>query len=113
MSSRRLKFFALSLLLFVISLPGLLYGQKLSRLTVGYSAISYDQLPAWVAKETGIFVKNGLDVQLVFFTGGTTALMALVSGDTFISQNAGPEVANAYIRGSRMLSWSGATSSLT
>jgi ABC-type nitrate/sulfonate/bicarbonate transport system substrate-binding protein len=35
---------------------------QLTRLNVGYSAISGDQLPAWVAKEAGIFEKNGLDV---------------------------------------------------
>ena len=35
-----------------------------TKLNVGYSAISGDQLPAWVAKEAGIFQKNGLDVQL-------------------------------------------------
>ena len=33
-----------------------------TRVNVGYSAISADQLPAWVAKDTGIFAKNGLDV---------------------------------------------------
>ena len=38
---------------------------QLTRINVGYSAISGDQLPAWVAKETGIFEKNGLDVQLI------------------------------------------------
>ena len=71
-----------------------------TKLTVGYSAISGDQLPAWVAKETGIFEKNGLDVQLVFFTGGTTAVMALVSSDTPISQVAGAGVINSALAGS-------------
>jgi ABC-type nitrate/sulfonate/bicarbonate transport system substrate-binding protein len=48
---------------------------QLTKINVGYSAISGDALPAWVAKEAGIFEKNGLDVQLVFFKGGTTAVM--------------------------------------
>ena len=61
----------------------------MTRINVGYSAISGDALPAWVAKDAGIFEKNGLDVQLVFFTGGTTAVMALVSADTPIAQLAG------------------------
>jgi ABC-type nitrate/sulfonate/bicarbonate transport system substrate-binding protein len=73
---------------------------QMTKLTVGYSAISGDQLPAWVAKETGIFEKNGLDVQLVFFTGGTTAVMALVSADTPISQVAGAGVINSAMAGS-------------
>ena len=41
-----------------------------AKLKVGYSAISAVDLPAWVAKEAGIFEKNGLDVQLIYFTGG-------------------------------------------
>lgn len=71
-----------------------------TKINVGYSAISGDALPAWVAKDAGIFEKNGLDVQLVFFTGGTTAVMALVSADTPIAQLAGPAVINSVLAGS-------------
>src|SRR5262245_61190423 len=34
---------------------------QLTKITVGYSAIAAGHLPAWVAKEVGIFAKNGLD----------------------------------------------------
>jgi hypothetical protein len=37
-----------------------------TKINVGYSAIGGDALPAWIAKDAGIF-ENGLDVQLVFF----------------------------------------------
>jgi ABC-type nitrate/sulfonate/bicarbonate transport system substrate-binding protein len=50
---------------------------QLTKVTVGYSAIAAGHLPAWVAKEAGIFAKNGLDVQLVYLRAGTTATMAL------------------------------------
>ena len=73
---------------------------QLTKLSVGYSAISGDALPAWIAKDAGIFEKNGLDVQLVFFTGGTTAVMALVSADTPIAQLAGAAVINSVMAGS-------------
>lgn len=73
---------------------------QLTRINVGYGALSGDQLPAWVAKEAGIFEKNGLDVQLIFFTGGSTAAMALVSGDTPMSQIAGPGLVNSALAGS-------------
>jgi len=73
---------------------------QLTKLNVGYSAISGDALPAWIAKDAGIFEKNGLDVQLVFFTGGTTAVMALVSADTPIAQLAGAAVINSVMAGS-------------
>jgi NitT/TauT family transport system substrate-binding protein len=85
---------------------------QLTRLTVGYSAISGDQLPGWVAKEAGIFEKNGLDVQLIFFTGGTTAVMALVSADTPISQVAGAAVVNSALAGSDTVLLVGGVTSL-
>jgi NitT/TauT family transport system substrate-binding protein len=77
-----------------------LAGAQPARINVGYSAISADQLPAWVAKETGIFAQNGLDVQLIFFTGGTTAILALVSGDVPITQVSGPGLINSVLAGS-------------
>jgi NitT/TauT family transport system substrate-binding protein len=92
--------------------PAVHGAEKLTSLNVGYSAISFDQLPAWTAKETGLFAKNGLDVQLVYFTGGTTAVMALVSGNISISQNAGPEIANAQLGGSDPVLIAGGTVTL-
>ena len=73
---------------------------QLTKITVGYSAIGAVHFPAWVAKESGIFRTNGLDVQLVYFTGGTTAVMALLSRDAPIMQMAGPAIVNAGLRGS-------------
>jgi len=73
---------------------------QVTKLRVGYSAISEVDMPAWVAKETKLFEKNGLDVQLVYFTGGTTAVLALVSGEVPICQVAGPAVVNSALAGS-------------
>ena len=71
-----------------------------TRINMGYSAISGNALPAWIAKDAGIFEKNGLDVQLVYFTGGTTAVMALISADTPLAYLAGPAVINSVLAGS-------------
>src|SRR5215813_9420907 len=73
---------------------------QLVKLNVGYSAISGDQLPLWVGKELGIFEKDGLDVQPIFFTGGSTAILALVSGDVPITQVSGPGLVNSVLAGS-------------
>ncbi len=73
---------------------------QLTSLHVGYSAISADQLPAWVAKDAGIFEKNGLNIDLIFFTGGATSILALVSGDVPITQVSGPGVVNSALGGS-------------
>ena len=82
------------------------------KISVGYSAISGDALPAWIAKDAGIFEKNGLDAQLVFFTGGTTAVMALVSADTPITQMAGAAVVNSVVAGSDAAIIAGGVTSL-
>lgn len=94
------SFFVASIVFGLLLLAGSPLPARPTRINVGYSAISGDQLPAWVAKETGIFAKNGLDVQLIFFTGGTTTVLALVSGDVPISQVAGPAVVNSALAGS-------------
>ena len=67
---------------------------------MGYVGIDVPQLPAWMAKEAGIFQKNGLDVQLVNFTGGPTAIAALISGDVPFTQVSGPSVVSSHLRGS-------------
>ena len=72
--------FPIGVMICVFLLSSLALAQS-TKLNAGYSAISADQLPAWIAKETGIFKKNGLDIQLIYFTGGTTAVQALVSGE--------------------------------
>lgn len=66
-----------------------------TKLTVGYSNISGDFLPVWVAKEAGLFKSNGLDVDLVYQNGGTRAMASLLSGGTQISQMGGSEPLSA------------------
>ena len=83
-----------------------------TRVHVGYSAISGDQLPAWVAKEAGIFDKNGLNIDLIFFTGGSTSILALVSNDVPITQVSGPGVVNSVLAGSDAVFVAGGITSL-
>ena len=42
-----------------------------TKVAIGYSGISADQLVIWVAKDAGIFAKNNIDAQTVYFSGGT------------------------------------------
>ena len=72
---------------------------QLTKMTVGYSAMTSAHLPAWLAKEAGIFAKNGLDVQLVYVRGGATVMMALLSKETPISQVGGSSIVGASLRG--------------
>jgi len=110
MKTTRIHFhFLAAILSILLSSSGL---AQLTPLNVGYSAISEEQLPAWIAKETGIFERNGLAVQLIYFTGGTTTVQALVSGEVPISQVAGPAVVNSALAGSDIIIFAGGATSL-
>jgi NitT/TauT family transport system substrate-binding protein len=110
MKTKRIHFYFLAVILAILLNSSV--SAQLTKLNVGYSAISEEQLPAWIAKETGIFKKNGLDVQLIYFTGGTTAVQALVSSEVPISQVAGPAVVNSALAGSDIVLVAGGATSL-
>jgi NitT/TauT family transport system substrate-binding protein len=88
---------ALSLLL-PLSLYSIASAQ-LTKVTIGNNTLSAAGLPAWMAKESGIFRKNGLDVQIVYFRGGTITAMALIARETPISQVSGPPIVSAALKG--------------
>jgi ABC-type nitrate/sulfonate/bicarbonate transport system substrate-binding protein len=90
-------FFAISLFTW-LSLCGVASAQ-LTKLTIGSNTLSGSGLPAWVAKDAGIFRKNGLDVQIVYFRGGTITAMALVARETPIGQVTGPPIVSAGLKG--------------
>ena len=75
-------------------------GAQMTKVAIGYSGISADQLVIWVAKDTGIFAKNNLDAQPIYFTGGTTSVTAMISGDTPLIQASGPGIVSAGLAGS-------------
>ena len=70
-----------------------------TRVAVGYSGISADQLVIWIARDAGIFAKNNLDVQAVYFSGGTISVTAMIAGDTPIIQASGPGIVSAGLAG--------------
>src|ERR1043165_5624521 len=59
------------------------------KIKVGYSSDAPGSLVTWLARETGIFAKNGLDVELVR-TRTTVGGMALLSGELDFIQASGP-----------------------
>jgi NitT/TauT family transport system substrate-binding protein len=72
---------------------------QLIKLNVGYVGVTSDNAAAFIARDTGIYARNGLDVQLIYFNSGSTAVTALISGETPFSQTAGPSVINATMNG--------------
>jgi NitT/TauT family transport system substrate-binding protein len=74
-------------------------GSQPARLNVSYSSESPGSLPVWIAKESGLYARNGLDVQLLRVTGNV-AVMALVSGEVNIGLMGGSAAITSNLGGS-------------
>lgn len=96
-----LRLVNLILILFFVSVPDVL-GQlapQLTRLKVGYSTVAVGQSLVWVTKESGIFAKNHLDVELVFIGSSTIVTQALIAGNISIAIMSGVAAINAALAG--------------
>ncbi len=67
--------------------------------SMGYSNISTDDSASYVASDTGIFTRHGLDVNAQLIAGGSTTIAALVSGQVQIAQAGGSETLSAIANG--------------
>lgn len=81
------------------------------KITVGYSSDAPGSLATWLARETGIFAKNGLDAELVR-TRTTIGVMALLSGELDFIQASGPVVVESNLRGTDLVYVAGGMATL-
>lgn len=72
--------------------------QEKRDLRIAYVSPSNSQSINWIAKETGIFTKHGLNVELIFMSGGRST-QALIGGSIDFSTNAGPPLVQAGLAG--------------
>ncbi|HEY3920268.1 MAG TPA: ABC transporter substrate-binding protein [Stellaceae bacterium] len=79
----------LALVLAATPSPG--RAEEPTKLTLGYGLTS-DYLPAYIAKDNGIFEKHGLDVTMKAVTSSSVAPPALVSNSLQISQATPPNL---------------------
>jgi NitT/TauT family transport system substrate-binding protein len=69
-------------------------------------------VPAWIAKETGIFKKYGLDIDLVFIDGSTRGIQSLLAGDLSFTEAVGTAAINGRIAGGDIAIINGAVNTL-
>jgi len=81
------------------------------KIKVGYSSDAPGSLVTWLAREAGIFAKNGLDADLVRIRT-TIGVMALLSGELDFIQASGPVVLESTLRGSDLVYIAGGMSTL-
>ena len=81
------------------------------KIKVGYSSDAPGSLVTWLARDTGIFAKNGLDADLVRVRT-TIGVMALLSGELDFIQASGPVVIESSLRGSDLVYIAGGMATL-
>ncbi|MBI2532303.1 MAG: ABC transporter substrate-binding protein [Deltaproteobacteria bacterium] len=69
------------------------------KVNASYGAISGSMLPIWIAKEARFFEKYGLDLNLVYISGGPRAIMSLIGGSVQFVNHSGMPALEAYQRG--------------
>ena len=72
---------------------------QLPTVSIAYTSISPQYSPVWIARETGIFRKNGVNADLIYMRGGVLATQALVSGDVQFINAGGGGVVDAVLGG--------------
>lgn len=105
-----LKSLTCALLLASLCSPVNLWAQ-MKKIKVGYSSDAPGSLATWLARETGIFSKNGLEAELVR-TRTTIGVMALLSGELDFIQASGPVVIESNLRGSDLVYVAGGMATL-
>lgn len=56
-------------------------------------------VPQWIAKDTGLFKKHGLDIDLVFIDGSTRGIQSLLAGDLNFTEAVGTSAINGRLAG--------------
>jgi len=79
--------------------PNVVTAQDLKRLRYG-TTISTINLPVWVAKESQLFAKHGLDPEVIMIQAGALTTLAIVSGELQFSGAGAASVLAARIKGS-------------
>ena len=85
--------------LMVLLFHGTAVAQGLTRVMSGYAAVSGPHAVLWVAREAGLFEKNGLRADVAYIRSGSTMAQTLVSGEIQMAQMGGPAMLAAGVAG--------------
>ena len=99
---------AISFLLFTFALP-----HAHGKILIAYISDSpSSSVPNWIAKETGIFKKYGLDVDMVFIDGSTRGIQSLLAGDLAFTEAVGTSAINGKVAGGNIAIINGVVNTL-
>jgi NitT/TauT family transport system substrate-binding protein len=83
----------------ILVLHAIALAQGTPRVMSGYAAISGPHAMLWVAREAGLFEKNGLRADVAYIRSGSTMAQTLVAGEIQMAQMGGPAMLAAGVAG--------------
>jgi ABC-type nitrate/sulfonate/bicarbonate transport system substrate-binding protein len=89
----------LGLSAFCLLFPLTTHAQKREKIRLAYPTLSASQAPFWIAKDTGIFEKEGLEADISYVKGGATIVQGMLAGDIQAGYVGGPPVISAIAEG--------------
>jgi ABC-type nitrate/sulfonate/bicarbonate transport system substrate-binding protein len=78
---------------------GIALAQGTNRVMSGYAAISGPHAVLWIARDAGLFEKNGLRTEVAYIRSGSTMSQTLVAGEIHMAQMGGPAMLAAGVAG--------------
>ena len=85
--------------LIILLIHGVAGAQTPTRVMSGYAAISGPHAMLWMAREAGLFEKNGLRTDVTYIRSGSTMAQTLVAGEIQMAQMGGPAALAAGVAG--------------
>jgi ABC-type nitrate/sulfonate/bicarbonate transport system substrate-binding protein len=86
-------------LFFLTTAPGFVLAQQPVKLAFPYGPLGLNSVPWMVAKEFGIFEKNGLDLDMVYVGASAIIVQSMLSGSSNVAGFGGPAVITNVLRG--------------
>ncbi len=75
----------------------------MEKIRVAFVSPSPSQSPPWIARETGIFAKYGLDADVILLTGSPRLVQSLIAGDVDFAIVGATAVMRARMRGAHVV----------
>ena len=85
--------------LVLLLIPSATFSQELTKVAFPYGPLGLNSLPWVIAKQTRIFEKNGLDVDMVYVGASAVIVQSMLSGSANIAGFGGPAVITNVLRG--------------
>jgi ABC-type nitrate/sulfonate/bicarbonate transport system substrate-binding protein len=99
--TRKVRFHHVPLLAlsFILTFPFAALSQHSPKIPFPYGPMGLNSMPWIVAKESNLFAKNGLDVDMIFVGVSTVMVQSMLSGSANVAGLGGPAVIANVLRG--------------